>query len=160
MVRGSPCMCMRQMPAPLAAAAASAPGSASARTSLMMSAPAATAARITSGLLVSTEMNTGGLAAQRFDDRDDALEFFVERGRRGAGTRGFAAHVDDGGALADHAPRLRQRRASSSLKRPPSEKESGVTLSTPITTGVPRSRTRSRHCQLGRRCSWRTSQLR
>src|SRR5207253_238196 len=56
MVRGSPCMCIRHTAQPLAAAAASAPGSRSARTSLMSPAPAALAARMTSGLLVSTEM--------------------------------------------------------------------------------------------------------
>src|SRR5207302_1141956 len=56
MVRGSPCMCIRHTAQPLAAAAASAPGSRSARTSLMRPAPAALAARMTSGLLVSTEM--------------------------------------------------------------------------------------------------------
>ena len=82
MVRGSPFMCMRQMPAPSASRPSAArPVPRSARTSLMMSAPAAQAARMTSGLLVSTEMNTRRLAPQCLDDRNDALEFFVETRR-------------------------------------------------------------------------------
>ena len=45
-------------------------GSRSARTSLISAAPAATAARITAGLLVSTEIGTRACARERFDHRD------------------------------------------------------------------------------------------
>src|SRR5438045_6355694 len=67
MVRGSPCICMRHTAQPLAAAAASAPGSRNARTSLMSPAPAALAARMTSALLVSTrsEEHTSELQSLR-----------------------------------------------------------------------------------------------
>ncbi len=55
MLRGSPCMCMRHAATPPAATASSAPGARNALTSLIMVAPALIAARITSGLEVSTE---------------------------------------------------------------------------------------------------------
>ena len=113
----------------------------------MMSAPAATAARMTSGLLVSTEMNTADSRAQRFDDRHDALELLVERrGRCAPGRVDSPPMSMMRGALVDHAPRVRAAPHRARANWPPSEKESGVTLSTPMTTGVARSRTRSRHC--------------
>ena len=65
MVRGSPFMCMRHTPTPALAAHSRAPGTRKARTSLTMQAPAATAAAITGGLLLSTEMATSSPAAMR-----------------------------------------------------------------------------------------------
>ncbi len=55
------------------------------------------------------------------------------------------------------APSAARRRACSiarcgSRKRPPSEKQSGVTLSTPITTGRPRLRSRASRPVAGRAC--------
>ena len=71
-VRGSPCMCMRhtralrcRLPPPAR------PASRSARTSLMMPAPAAAAARITSGLLVSTEITAPVSRPRALDHRDN-----------------------------------------------------------------------------------------
>ena len=64
MVRGSPCMCIRHSAQPLPATACSAPGARSAYTSFTSPAPAASAARMTSGLLVSTEM-TAEVAARK-----------------------------------------------------------------------------------------------
>ena len=98
---------------------------------------------MTSGLLVSTEMNADDSRRNASNDRYHAIEFFTETGS-GAGACRLTANVDDGRAFFDHAERVPQRDRA---KRPPSEKESGVTLSTPITTGAPRSRFRSRHCQ-------------
>ena len=46
---------------------------------------------------------------QRFDDREDARLFLTGRNLVGAGACRFPADIDDGGALADHYPRLRQR---------------------------------------------------
>ena len=74
MVRGSPCMCIRHTPTPRSAAHSRAPGARSARTSLTMQAPAATAAVITSGLLVSMEIATSNARRDAFDHRHDALE--------------------------------------------------------------------------------------
>ena len=50
MVSGSPCMCIRQTAQSLAATASSAPGRRRAKMSLIIAAPCASAARITSGL--------------------------------------------------------------------------------------------------------------
>ena len=59
MVSGERCMCIRHTGTPSSAAAARAPGDRSARTSFTMLAPAATAARMTSGREVSTDNGTG-----------------------------------------------------------------------------------------------------
>jgi hypothetical protein len=134
------------MPARVLAAAASAPGSRSARTSLMMSAPASQAASMTSGLLVSMEMKI-------CDSRRSASMTGMTRAISCAAVTGSASgRVDSPPMSMIRAPSSIMRRAwasaeSCSSKRPPSEKESGVTLSTPISTGLPRSRNRSRHCQ-------------
>src|SRR5436190_7284961 len=50
----------------------------------------------------------GRFAPQFLDDRHHALEFFVQAGGSGAGARRLTANVDDGGALFDHAARMRQ----------------------------------------------------
>jgi hypothetical protein len=58
-VRGCPCMCIKQTGRPVLRPHLSAPGARSARTSLIMPAPASAAARMTSGLEVSTEIGCG-----------------------------------------------------------------------------------------------------
>ena len=112
MVRGSPCMCMRQMPAPLAAAASSAPGS-SQRANIVddVGARGDRGAHHFGFAGVHRDEHRG-LAPQGFDHRDDTFQFFVETGGARTGARGFAAHVDDARAFGDHAARLRQRRGT------------------------------------------------
>ena len=46
-----------------------------------------------------------GARAEELNDRDDALEFLKRRDRRGAWASGFAADVDDGGAVLNHLER-------------------------------------------------------
>ena len=74
--------------------------------------------------------------ADRRQDRLEPRAFFLRRYRTHAaiGPRRFGADIDDVGAFGGHAPGLRDgcRRIE---KRPPSENESGVTLSTPMTSG-------------------------
>ena len=65
---------------------------------------------MTSGLLVSTEMNTSDSRRSASMTGTTRAQFLVESRRARAGTRGFAADVDDRGALLDHAPRVRERR--------------------------------------------------
>ena len=62
-----------------------------------------------------------------------------QRHRRGARAGRLAADVEDVGALAPAAARNARARAGASACRPPSEKESGVTLTMPITRGRLRS---------------------
>ena len=123
------------MPAPLSAAAASAPSSA--KRAYVVDDVCAGGDRGAHHLgLAGVHRNEhGGLAPQTFNDRDDALELHVEFCGLRAGSRGLATDVDDARAFGDHAPRMRQRRRKIREWRPPSEKESGVTLSTPMTTG-------------------------
>ena len=78
----------------------------------MMSAPASHAARMTSGLLVSTEMNIGDSRRNASMTGIDTRELFVERGGCGAGPRRLTTDVDDGRALLDHAARVGQRRVA------------------------------------------------
>ena len=75
--------------------------------------------------------------AQAGDHRQDAGEFGpgVERGMAGPGR--FAADVDDVGAVGDQrSGHARSRRRGIAAACPPSEKESGVTLTTPISSGA------------------------
>src|SRR6266403_4516153 len=138
MVRGSPCMCMRHTAQPLAAAAASAPGSRKARTSLMSPAPAALAARMTSALLVSTQMIAAVAARSR------SITGMTRRNSSSALTGSAPGRVDSPPTSMSAAPSAAMRTpcsaaAATETKRPPSEKESGVTFSTPMTTGRVRS---------------------
>ena len=43
---------------------------------------------------------------ERLDHGDDAPDLFFLRHRCGAWPRGFAAHIDDGGAGLDHVQRM------------------------------------------------------
>src|SRR6516225_6280647 len=97
-------------------------------TSLTMAAPAASAQAATSAFIVSMETGTPSATAA---------------GRMGARRRISSATETDSAPISNtSAPSAIIRRAWSiaflgSRKRPPSEKESGVTLSTPITIGRP-----------------------
>src|SRR5215469_2689558 len=142
MVRGSPCMCMRHTAQPHAAAASTAPGPRSARTWLMKPARAAEAARMTSGLLVSTEMTAVVVARSR------SMTGSTRCSSSSRLTGCAPGRVDSPPTSMSAAPSAAMRSpvstaASTDAKRPPSEKESGVTLSTPITTGRVRSSVRS-----------------
>ncbi len=111
-------------------------------------------ARSLRGLLVSTEIGTSSLLGQAL--APPASRAAAPRRRRPAaapGPRRLAADVDDRRALSGDLLRVRERRAGS-RKRPPSENESGVTLSTPMTTGSFRCKV-PRACRNCRRCgSW------
>ncbi len=138
MVAGSPCMCIRHAAAPLRASAASAPRACSARTSLIMAAPSATACSITSGRLVSTEMITSLSRATALTTG------MTRRNSSSSGTGGAPGRVDSPPISTIAAPSAAMARARSAARAgsrycPPSLKESGVTLSTPMTTGSVRS---------------------
>src|SRR5258707_1042502 len=134
MVRGSPCMCIRHTPASEAATASSAPGARSALMSFTIEAPSAIAWRITSGLTVSTETGTGR-------SRRPLSTGSSRRNSSSGGTATSApGRLDSAPTSTISAPSSTRRRARStaapaSRKRPPSEKESGVTLTTPATSG-------------------------
>ena len=104
-------------------------------TSLMISAPAASAARATAALDVSIEMASGICRAERFD-RPAARARSSSAASTGVriGPRAFAADVEDVGAFAA-SRRAWAMAACGSKNWPPSEKLSGVTLTMPITSG-------------------------
>ena len=146
MVPGSPSMCMRHTPAVrCAAAACNAPGRCSARTSFTMSAPASSTAAITSGRLVSTDTGTPSVTAC----------WTTGSTRRSSSARSGVAEpgrVDSppmSRMSTPSATRVSQwrRAASVSAWRPPSENESGVTLTMPITCGRERSMRKREVCQ-------------
>ena len=162
-VAGSPRMCMRTMPAPRPATTASMRASRAAVTSLTRDAPAASAAAATSGLEVSTETITAGRR------RASAATTGTTRSISSAtGTVAAPGRVDSPPTSMTSAPASDMARAcataaSGAANRPPSENESGVTLTTPITAGRPRRHSsaslRSSTCQLyrsGRRRSKRS----
>ena len=71
-------------------------------------------------------------AGDALDHREHAPQLLVHRHRVGARPRRLAADVDDGRTLL-HQPRARAATAASaSGSAPPSENESGVTLTTPM----------------------------
>jgi hypothetical protein len=65
-------------------------------------------------------------------DGKHAPQLFVERNGRGAGTRRLAAHVHEVGASSRQAPAVIDR-AGRIEEAPPSEKESAVTFTMPMT---------------------------
>ena len=101
--------------------------------SLIIDAPGRNRLRITSGLQVSTETGTGH-RRKLLQHRQHPPQLFLGADRRRAGTRRFAADVEDVGALLDQAPRMVIARLRVE-KQPPSENESGVTLTTPMISG-------------------------
>ncbi len=108
MVRGSPCMCIRHTAARAEATAPMAPGSRKARTSLIMTAPDASA-RAHHRRLDRVDADPSSFARQRFHQRNDAFQLDVLRDRQRAGPRRFAADVNDVGTVGDHPARMVQR---------------------------------------------------
>ena len=88
--------------------------------------------------MVSTETGTPTRAGERLDHRQHAAQLLVRRDRLGARPRGLAADVEDRRALAHQREGLLERGVGG-RKRPPSENESGVTLTTPMMAGNGRS---------------------
>jgi hypothetical protein len=87
--------------------------------------------------------------AQRVDDRHHARQLFLHRHAGRAGTGRFAADVDDVDAVLDHLLGPLQTRTRATGKRPPSEKESGVTLRMPMTSGRwARLKPKRPHCKV------------
>src|SRR5690242_9073023 len=134
MPRGSPCMCIRHTGTPSEAAASSAPSRRSAYTSLIMPAPAATAARITSGLEVSMEIGTAQRAASA------SITGSTRASSSSVDTSAAPGRVDSPPTSSMSAPcstiaRPCATAASRSPYKPPSENESGVTLRMPTTRG-------------------------
>ena len=141
-VRGSvPFMCMRIAPAPAAAIVAEHAGIEAPRRDVVDEVRAGLERRARDGGLarVDRERRVRLLARMRVDDRDDARDLLLGRERPGLAVgrrpRRLAADVHDRRALLEHRERARDGRAPRSKWRPPSEKESGVTLTTPMTTG-------------------------
>ncbi len=144
MVRGAPRMCMSTMPALCSAASSSMPISEAAVTSLTRSAPAARASAATATFEVSTEMTDSG-HRRRISVITGITRCFSSLAATGAAP----GRVDSPPTSTIVAPSsIRSsawRTASSKEKlRPPSEKESGVQLRTPITTGRARGHRLSR----------------
>ena len=105
-VRGSPCMCMRQTYAPASATTPASSGSPrSAVTSLTSSAPSPSARRATSAFDVSIET---GSPASRLEHGQDAAQLLVERDGVRARSGRLAADVDERRALGEQ-PRAPSR---------------------------------------------------
>ena len=140
-------MCIATQPTPRSAAT----GQSSAATSLINVAPAATAARATDSWRVSIESRTSPASAATTG---------TTRSSSTSGATGTApGRVDSPPTSITSAPsaimaRARTSAASSARYLPPSEKESGVTFSTPITRGIT-GRNRTGACQIepSERCS-------
>ncbi len=134
MVRGSPRMCIRQTGTLRSAAASSAPSPRNAQTSLIMAAPAATAARMTSALLVSTEIGTS------VTDLTASITGIIRSISSCPETLWAPGRVDSPPISIIAAPPsaivAAWRNAILRLsKLPPSENESGVTFRMPMTMG-------------------------
>lgn len=133
MLRGSPFICIRQAATPPAATASSAPGARNALTSLIMAAPALIASRITSGFDVSTETDMFLLTS-------DCTIGIIRLNSSSMLTGSLPGRVDSPPMSSQSAPSLTRRDACRSAPsveahKPPSEKESGVTFTIPITSG-------------------------
>ena len=131
MSAGVPCLCMRHTAQSVSATASRAPGASSASMSLIMDAPSASTARITDGRRVSTDTGTSFRA------------FSTGRTRRSSSPSATArapGREDSPPISRISAPSSRSCRACVIAARgsrncPPSEKESGVTFTTPISSG-------------------------
>src|SRR5690606_264839 len=137
-------MCISTTGTPAAAAASRAPSRRSAYTSLIIPAPASTVARITSGLEVSMLIGTDVSRASR------STSGRTRRSSSAASTSAAPGRVDSPPTSRMSAPCSSSviawaKAASASSWAPPSENESGVTLTMPITRG--RSSTRGRPLQ-------------
>ena len=109
------------------------PAQSEAETSLTRVAPAATAARATSGLRVS--MRHPDVPGQRLDDGEDPTQLLVHRDRIGAGPGAISPPTSSTDAPSASRASPWAMAASGSRKRPPSQNESGVTLSDPHDLG-------------------------
>ena len=146
MVAGSACMCIRHTPHwPCAATTSAAPVWRKAQMSLMMSAPASKANRITAGLQVSTETGTCQPTA--------AFTTAWMRAHSVAASTAAAPGREDSPPMSKMcAPSCNKRSACAMAAVawgcwPPSENESGVTFTMPITQGLDRSRRNRVVCQ-------------
>ena len=111
------------------------PGAVSAPMSLIIDAPAAIAARITSGL-ARVDRDRHGAVAQALEHRQHARDSSSSRRHAaGAGTARLARRCRGCRRPPRSAGVACASAACGSRKRPPSENESGVTLTTPMTSG-------------------------
>ena len=139
---------MRHTGTPSAAAASSAPSRRSARTSLIMPAPAATAARMTSGRLVSIDTGTSTALAI-------AATTGTTRASSSSTVIGVApGRVDSPPTSITSAPCstscfARATAASIDANSPPSEKESGVALRIAMMRQRSRRSSREPHFSVG-----------
>ena len=145
---GEPSICIKHTGTPSSAAASNAPSRRKANTSLMKLAPAATAARITSGFEVSMLIGTLVCLAS-------ASITGITRNNSSSTETGFAfGRVDSPPISKICAPCSTKRSACSTaccLKTscPPSENESGVTLIIAMIFGVSSFSEYFPHCKLG-----------
>ena len=72
-------------------------------TSLRSVAPAATAARATTGL-AGVDRDPGAAGGERLDDGDDAPQLLVLRDGRGAGASGLTAHIEPVRPVGEQGP--------------------------------------------------------
>src|SRR3954464_12369895 len=131
MVAGWPFMCMRQTAQALSRTASKASGVPSAWTSLIMDAPAASAAFMPAGRRVSTETQRSPSACSTGRTRAHSSS---------SDTGAAPGRVDSPPMSMMCAPSSASLRACAMAERasknlPPSEKESGVTLTTPMMSG-------------------------
>jgi hypothetical protein len=142
-------MCMSTSPAPAFAARGSISSSAPPDTSFAIEAPAANASAATAARRVSMLTTTSGRAA-----RIPSITGRTRRRSSGTGTGSAPGRVDSPPTSTMSAPSSVSRAAcataaSASWNIPPSLKESGVTLTTPITSvRTPSGRARSPHRQI------------
>ncbi len=135
MVRGSPSMCMRQIGQPRSATRPAIAGSPRrAVTSLTSVAPASRAARATAALVVSIDSSAGVAAARR------SMTGTTRASSSSTDTGSEPGRVDSPPMSRIAAPSSASSRPwataeSASACRPPSENESGVTLTIPMTQG-------------------------
>src|SRR5438094_5537291 len=141
-VSGVPRMCMTITPAPPSATTRASSGSkARPDTSLITAAPAASAARATAALRVSTD--TGPKPRRASCSITGATRAISS----GAATGAAPGRVDSPPTSSSSHPSATSRSACATArsaveKRPPSEKESGVTFTIPISTGWSRASVR------------------
>ena len=135
---------MRTSPAPVSAQTSASSGSRSPLTSLTITAPAATAARATAGLYVSTDTRAPSSRGDPFDERHHALDLLPRR-HGGRLVTPDSPPMSMMSAPASSRSAARRTRVSSVRVEPSSLKESGVALTMPMSHGrVPSCRTSSR----------------
>ena len=122
--------------APLSAATSASAGSArNPETSLIIAAPSASARRATKALAVSTETGKARRASSGASTASSRAHSSSSPTGTKTGPGRFRADVDDVRPGGGHGLGMASA-ASAATKRPPSEKESGVTFKTPMTRGA------------------------